>query len=1050
MKNEQIMATANNVSSSASGEILLFQLPPKYSNETRKGCGLLGKEIDANFQYLNGNDIVDFRVKTTENEDGSITNNLIIQLRNGYEFPVSIDEEFNPDSFSYDPVHGILTITRFNGEVIKLTGFLTEGRDIHVVNDGTIDGDGTWTKPLTVDPTLKTGHYSPVREFVDLTDGDSYETLEDFINENEIVKTKGLRFLTKEKVNSFGYLYSLKGAKEVVETVGNGWRIPTLQDWNNMMNYIESTSGCTCDNPHSGRSITELGCIAGKALKSTKLWIDDEDAFGTDDYGFSVLPVGSMLCNQEVDAPMPDFGRNAYFWTGTDFEDNGAWIKSFSFTNTTVRQEPDTGVRMYSLRLVKDGQWDGIDNEIIGGEIVPCASMPYIDEQGDRHSLIWTMINVAVPISHDKEYRYPTLWDEYADEAGYKNVQPGYFICEWNGQEWKKRQMIDGDSVVVLDSDSIDGTDDDEKEYAEYRVEWNEELEEFVLVDVLDSFREEVREMLSEVFERIEALETSAHTHENKEILDSITQERVEKWDSAEDNAKAFASAYTDSKLSEVYEAVSAMQETVAEVVTELDAVEEVIGLDENLEPDFRGYKYVQIEDTDIPTGTIPEGVDEIDEKPTSDDPEYVVLTSVVPVQYYHKVETTKFIPDSENIVDALKKLDDAIQEEGQGILESAMTYTDKLEDKVDKEIADREREERKLYVKPQDKSMTVLHCTDGTYVSVNLPEINSADTTPNHLWYDNDGMYFDGFFGMLPEYVITNQSLTLIEYLGLTKTDITRNQDEWIDEVQDYTEEGYYKAVRYTANMVLKEGATIRTPLEIEVVENVQAFRPEDDHKGDNHIFTVEFNPGETAASVDFIIVSHFNDDEICRDITELTVEYHPNTLHFTENGTDTMIVEESGNDHMYKLQKSGENLDEIVRFGVKQNKDVRKYGFTVEDYENADWQVIDEDNDMLVQFTMAPVEYPGFDELDADEQERVRKVEAYDLFVMTAREIRWIGNHNSNSNDISQWSKEDYLVNGKNVYRLVNSSNLTIFDPEDGQEGETKTLVYDIIFKD
>ena len=67
-----------------------------------------------------------------------------------------------------------------------------------------------------------------------------------------------------------------------------------------------------------------------------------------------------------------------------------------------------------------------------------------------------------------------------------------------------------------------------------------------------------------------------------------------------------------------------------------------------------------------------------------------------------------------------------------------------------------------------------------------------------------------------------------------------------------------------------------------------------------------------------------------------------------------------------------------------------------------------------------------------------------------MTAREIRWIGNHNSNSNDISQWAKEDYLVNGKNVYRLVDSSNLTIFDPEDGQEGETKTLVYDIIFKD
>ena len=1050
MKNEQIMATANNMSSSASGEILLFQLPPKYSNETRKGCGLLGKEIDANFQYLNGNDVVDFRVERTEDEQGNITNNLIIQLRNGQEFPVSIDEEFNPDTFAYDPVHGIFTITRYNGEVVKLTGFLVEGRDIHVVNDGTIDGDGTWLKPLTINPTLKTGVYSPVQEYIDLTDGAGYETLEDFLadNEDKYTKTKGLRFLTRETVNSFGYLYSLKGAKEAVESVGGGWRIPTLEDWDNMLNYIEQMNGCECDNPHEGRRIKELGCIAGKTLKSEKLWLDDENAFGTDDFGFAALPVGSMLCNQDVSDDIPDFRRNAYFWTGTDYEGDGAWIKSLSFTNTTVRQEPDAGIRMYSLRLVKDGQWDGIDNEVIGGEIVPCAAMPYIDKEGDRHSLIWTMINVAIPISHEKEYRYPTVWEQYADETGYKNVQPGYFICEWNGNEWKKRQMLDGESVIILDSDSLDGTDDNEKEYAEYRVEWDENLEEYILVDVLDVFRQEVAQLVDDLNDRVEALEVSAHTHDNKEILDGITEERVEKWDNAEENAKSWASAYTDSKLSEVYSAVSAVVETVSEVVENLDKVEDAIGLDENLEPDFRGYKYVEIENEDIPTGVIPEGVNEIKESPKEEDPEYIAYMGVVPAKYYHKVESTKFIPDSENVIDALKKLDDAIQTQGEGVLESAMTYTDKLEEKVDKEIADREREEKRLYVKPQDKSMTVLHCTDGTYVSVNLPEINSADTTPNHLWYDNDGMYFDGFFGMLPEYVITNQSLTLIEYLGLTKTDITRNQDEWIDKVEDYTEEGYYKAVRYVATMVLKEGATVRTPLELEVVENLGAFRPEDDK--DDVKFVVTFNPGETGASVEYIIVSHFNDDEVCRDITELISEYHPNTLHFSESNTDSLVVDENGIDHLYKLQKSGENIDEIVRFGVKQNKDVRRYGFTVEDYENADWQMIDNDNDMLVQFVMEPIEIEGFDELPYDEQESERKLAAYDLFVMTAREIRWIGNHNSNSNEISQWIKEDYLVSGKYVYRLVDSSNAPIYDPADGQTGETKTLVYDIIFKD
>ena len=43
--------------------------------------------------------------------------------------------------------------------------------------------------------------------------------------------------------------------------------------------------------------------------------------------------------------------------------------------------------------------------------------------------------------------------------------------------------------------------------------------------------------------DKIEALEGSNHTHDNKSVLDGITEEKVAAWDAAESNAKADAEA---------------------------------------------------------------------------------------------------------------------------------------------------------------------------------------------------------------------------------------------------------------------------------------------------------------------------------------------------------------------------------------------------------------------------------------------------------------------------------------------------------------------------
>lgn len=44
---------------------------------------------------------------------------------------------------------------------------------------------------------------------------------------------------------------------------------------------------------------------------------------------------------------------------------------------------------------------------------------------------------------------------------------------------------------------------------------------------------------------RVTALEEDTHTHDNKDVLDGITAEKVDAWDGAEQNAKD----YTDTAL---------------------------------------------------------------------------------------------------------------------------------------------------------------------------------------------------------------------------------------------------------------------------------------------------------------------------------------------------------------------------------------------------------------------------------------------------------------------------------------------------------------------
>jgi len=125
----------------------------------------------------------------------------------------------------------------------------------------------------------------------------------------------------------YGRLYNWQSAKATCESIG--WRLPDTADWERLVNAV---GGYT---------------VAGKKLKAKSGWKWDKEknrsGNGTDDYGFSALPGGSMEPNE-------DFYGVGYW---------GCW-----WTNTLAEEEePRTHAYLLCIYRNNDSIVDIDDNE---------------------------------------------------------------------------------------------------------------------------------------------------------------------------------------------------------------------------------------------------------------------------------------------------------------------------------------------------------------------------------------------------------------------------------------------------------------------------------------------------------------------------------------------------------------------------------------------------------------------------------------------------------------------------------------------------------------
>ena len=487
-KQTQLKASNNATYKTVEG-VTYFKLKSEFEGDYTKHCGLLGEEIDENFYFLRGYDIESFEFDDKKN--------LIIQ-RVDKDYPpivINMEDSIEHPTFDFDKEKGTITVTYPDGTIKIMDGFFVEGRDVRIATDSTLNGNGTRFNPMRLAEVETTGTFAPADEYFDLTEAGS--TMPEG-------KGKGYRVVTKEKIDNFGCLYPFSAVtqiqKKLIET-GSQWRVPTKQDWDELLNAFE----CAEHRDHSSNTCKWLGEKAGRAFKSFNLWDEcftsskEGPVYGEDIAGLSFYPLGITPDRNEIlnekDSDVEGFGKIAGFWTSTENDEGNAYVKIFGYNSAKVDQDTyGNGARM-SIRLVKEYAYDNFN------EIENILGFPYPTElvygihDDYPYAKIWTKINLYSDAEALNGIRSEE-WSAVTDSD--KGVKIVYFINEWDGAEWHKKPMGNGDSVVIIDSEG--------KPYHEWRIIEGE------LIDTAEALVEESKKVFAEIKEDI--AELSATTKE--------------------------------------------------------------------------------------------------------------------------------------------------------------------------------------------------------------------------------------------------------------------------------------------------------------------------------------------------------------------------------------------------------------------------------------------------------------------------------------------------------------------------------------------------------
>lgn len=122
----------------------------------------------------------------------------------------------------------------------------------------------------------------------------------------------------------FGRFYKWTEAEEVCEGLGNGWRLPTVEDWNNLGSFLSSSGDSQGQaalwQDVNGKIMTNV------YFNGNEMWEYWPDVVITNESGFSAIPLGyATVVEKEFSGSSDDiwtfagFSEYAGFWTATGY-----------------------------------------------------------------------------------------------------------------------------------------------------------------------------------------------------------------------------------------------------------------------------------------------------------------------------------------------------------------------------------------------------------------------------------------------------------------------------------------------------------------------------------------------------------------------------------------------------------------------------------------------------------------------------------------------------------------------------------------------------------
>ncbi len=146
-------------------------------------------------------------------------------------------------------------------------------------------------------------------------------------NDENTYGWNGLKYGLQYNWHAVNYLETNKAS-----LLPEGWRIPTISDWQNLATYVGGIS------------------VAGTKLKATNVETSPNWG-GTDEYGLALMPSGGSSIS------FFDINEGAYLWSSTESEyytTDAFSVSVFSDESEMYITEDDGKYYQYSLRLVKD------------------------------------------------------------------------------------------------------------------------------------------------------------------------------------------------------------------------------------------------------------------------------------------------------------------------------------------------------------------------------------------------------------------------------------------------------------------------------------------------------------------------------------------------------------------------------------------------------------------------------------------------------------------------------------------------------------------------